>query len=310
MSKSRNIWVFGGTGFIGESLVSHLKTNPDNRLNLLVHKRIPYRKLEDLNTFTGDISTFDPAWFRRYPPQIVFHLARISGSNYISRRFASENAFKANTRMVEILSSLPDPPIVVYVSGSLMYGSQDNNTPANEFTPLRPLAFAKYIIPGEQPWLEAQQRNLLDVRFARPAWVVGTKSWFREFFWNVFRSTGKVPYYGSGDQLMSLISTEDCARLIDELSRSGNKGQNLNVFTGEPLTQLQFAEIAASYLNAGVLQIKRDDVKHWFGVMVADALTSSIPLSTQYPDIYRNANILTSNAEEIISNTLILLQNE
>lgn len=310
MINCRNIWIFGGTGFIGQALVSHLKTNPENKLHLLVHKKIPYKEFEELNTITGSISSFDPHWFERYPPDVIFHLARISGSNTIAREIAANKARRANLRLVEILGKLTKPPIIVYVSGSLVYGPQENGARADENSQIRPAAFARYIIHGEQPWFDAQKNGLLDVRLARPAWIIGPNSWFREFFWNVFQAAGKFPCYGSGEQLMSLISLSDCARMIEALAFSGSRNQNLNIFSGEPLSQRYFAEIAATTLGADVFHIPLKDIKRRYGAMVSEALTASIPLTTLYPELQSKAATESQDLKIIINNTLELLKNE
>lgn len=310
MINGRNIWIFGGTGFIGQALVSHLITNPENKLHLLVHKKIPYKELEEINTVTGNIGSFDPQWLERYPPDVIFHLARISGSNAITRKMAANKARQANLRLVEILGRLPKPPVIVYVSGSLVYGSQKNGARADENSQIRPAAFARYIIHGEQPWLDAQKNGLLDVRFARPAWIIGPNSWFREFFWRVFQATGKFPCYGSGEQLMSLTSLSECARMIEALAFWGSRNQNLNIFSGKPVTQRYFAETAANVLGADVFHIPLKETKRRYGAMASEALTSSIPLTTLYPELQLKAGTEFQDLETVINNTLELLKNE
>jgi nucleoside-diphosphate-sugar epimerase len=306
----KNIWIFGATGFIGQALFDYLTENLQNRLFLLLHRRMPFKKFENHNTFTGSLSDFDPRLFGRYPPDVVFHLARFPGGNALTRTLASQRAFKANQRLVEILKNLKKPPVVVYVSGSLMYGPQKNTEPATEQTPLNPAAYAKYYIKGELPWLYAQEQEILDVRFARPGWIVGPSSWFAEFFGKYYLKTGKVPYYGDGSQLMSLVSLRDCARLIARLAEKGTVRQNLNIFTMPPLPQKEFSELLAGKLNAALTGISIQDVRRRYGKTVASALTSCIPLSTLYLDLYRDYQPVTPNLEIVFDEVLSFLENE
>jgi nucleoside-diphosphate-sugar epimerase len=307
MAATLNLWIFGGTGFIGQALVAHLRNNPANRLHLLVHRHIPYRKLEDLNIFSGSLSTFDPEWFSIYPPDVIFHLARPAGSFAIARKLAAHKARKANQQMVEIIQKLPNPPPIIYVSGSLMYGPQAVGESAYENALMKPVSFAKYYIQGEQPWIAAQEEGVLDVRFARPAWILGASSWFKEFYWKHYKQTGKVPCYGDGSQLMSLIHLEDCARMVDQLYRSGNRGQNLNIFTGEPIAQYDFSSIVAKKLNTGVEMVTSRELNRKYRKTVASALLASIPLATQYPEIHGQSKIQLPDTGEIIEQTLNLL---
>ncbi len=307
-NKHKRIWIFGATGFIGQALVSHLVSNSQNRLFILFHHNMPFRNYETHNTFTGSISNIEPGILRRYPPDVVFHLARIPGGNIFTRAMASQRAFRANQRLAEILRTLEKPPVVVYVSGSLMYGPRHIANPATEVTPLKPVSFAKQYIRGEQPWLQVQETRKLDVRFARPGWIVGPHSWFREFFWKHYLKSGKIPYYGDGSQLMSVIGLDDCARLIDRLAADGAARQNLNIFAFPPLPQKQFSKVLAGKLNAGVDEVPMNQLVRLYGKTVATALTSSIPLSTEHSLMYENFRPLAPDLDSIFEKVLPLLE--
>lgn len=284
-AKRKNIWVLGGTGFIGRALVEHLAEDPSNALHLLVHRNVPYRLLEPFNTFTGSLPDFDLTWWEKYPPDVIFHLARLGGGNAVTRYFASYRGAQANRRIIRYLSALKSPPIIVYVSGSLMYGHQNEGQWATEQSPLLPTSYARYYIQGELPWMEAQQAQLLDIRFARPGWILGESSWFRGFYWDTFLKTGMIPLFGNGSQLMSLIQVDDCAGQIANLARNGAKCQNLNIFSGSPVSQEAFAETLALLLHTQTKPFTMSELKLRYGNTVAEALTSSIPLHTQYPEM-------------------------
>ncbi len=300
----RNIWILGGTGFIGTALVKHLEKDPSNRLHLLIHRKTPYRELERHNTFTGSLSDMDSGWFERYPPDVVFHLARPAGSRSLTRLWAAHRGEVANRRLATTLQQLKKPPVVVYVSGSLLYGQRPDDDPAHEESPLAPAAFASYYQRNEKPWLEAQQSHILDVRFARPAWIVGPSSWFIRFFYEPMINNGKVPYYGDGLQLMSLIHLEDCARMIDALARHGAKGKNLNIFTGKPVQQKQFAGMLASLGGVKTQQYPLRASKKKYGKTAAEALTTSIPLRSSYPEVADKAGVRFQDHKELISDVL------
>jgi nucleoside-diphosphate-sugar epimerase len=306
--KKKNIWVLGGTGFIGTALVKNLSSNPENLLHLLVHKNIPYKFLEPFNIFTGSLEKFDLNWMVKYPPEIIFHLARIGGSNYFTRSFASLRGAKANRRLINFLDNLKSPPVVVYVSGSLMYGHQSEGKFADENSDLSPVSYARHYIRGEQPWLDAQKKKELDIRFARPGWIVGPSSWFKAFYWNYYLKTGKIPMYGNGNQLMSLIDIDDCAGQIVNLADNGRKNQNLNIFSSSPVTQQFFAETTARFLNTGIDIISARKTEKVYGRTVAEAFISSIPLKSVFPDVIGLYKNKYPNAEEIINKTISALK--
>jgi nucleoside-diphosphate-sugar epimerase len=309
-NQQRNVWIFGCTGFIGQELLTHLSSDPGNRLHLLLHRRVDFRRYESFNTFVGSLEDFDSRLFDRYPPDVIFHLARFAGGRTLTRKIASIRAFNANRRLIGLIEKLAKPPLLVYVSGSLMYGTQYNNRPATENTALSPAAYAKYYIRGEQPWLKAQQEGKLDIRFARPGWIVGHASWFVEFYWKYYLRTGKVPSYGDGTQYMSLVSLKDCARLIDLLSREGSERQNLNILMAPPVRQTDFSAALAKQLNTSVDEIHVKDIRMKYGKTVESALTTSIPMATDYPDIYKKFKPLHPNLDSILEQALTVLKNE
>jgi nucleoside-diphosphate-sugar epimerase len=304
--KKRNVWILGATGYIGNALVRHLAKDHQNSLHILFHKQGNRRYLEQFNTFSGSLNSFDFEWFKRYPPDVIFHLARPAGSNFITRKIKSYFGEKANQRWVNALSTLSNPPIVVYVSGSLMYGKRSKENPADENAQLKPDAFAKYYIRNEQPWIEAQLLGKLDVRFARPGWIVGTQSWFYRFFWKHFLETGKVPCYGNHP--MSLVHVDDCAAMIDALSLHGPKGQNLNIFSGHIIGHEKFCQTLAGILNTEIEFIPREKVKSAYGKATADALVSSTPMTTLHPEVQGKANIKFQDCKQILQDVVLKLK--
>ncbi len=306
----KNIWVFGGAGFIGRALVDHLSKNPDNRINMLIHRTMPCTFLDRFNTVTGSIGMFDPFWFERYPPDVLFHLARPAGSCRLTRIWASRKGEQANRRLVSIMKNLDTPPVVVYVSGSLLYGPRADHDPASEDSPVAPASFAGYYQRNEKPWLEAQQEDALDVRFARPGWITGANSWFERFFWQHIMTKGKVPCYGNGNQLMSIIHLDDGVAMIDALSRKGKRGQNLNVFAGAPVSQKRFCEMLADITGKEIEFITEIQLEKQLGKTVAKALTTSIPMRTKYPEVQEAAGRRFADHRALLSDVVRLLKNK
>lgn len=309
-NQARNIWILGGTGYAGRALATHLSRNAGNRLHLLLHKNADYRFLEGFNTFTGSLQNFDGSLLGRYPPDVIFHLARAGGKTALARYVAARQGEMANRRIVDILCGLPDPPVVVYVSGSLMYGRRPDDDPASEDSQLVPGSYARWYHRNEIPWMEARESGSLDVRFARPGWIAGPGSWFREFFWNHYRATGKIPCYGDGNQLMPLVHIDDFAAMTDALSRYGERSGNLNIFAGPAIRQNDFCVILSRLLDAEILRIPYGILCRRYGRTVAGALVSSIPMKTNYPEIHEKAGVRFEDAGKLLSHVTGLLKND
>lgn len=296
----KNCWILGGTGFIGHELVKYLTQTQKYRLHMLVHQNIPFHELENHSLYTGNLEDFDWSWLQKYPPTVIFHLARLGGSNSITRSLSSMKGAKANERLIGFLKDLASPPLIVYVSGSLMYGPQDEGMAADENSAWNPVSFARYYFMGEKPWLNEQYYGTMDIRLARPGWIVGNGSWLKTFYLKPFLETGNIPLYGDGTQLMSLVHAEDCSRLITRLAEMGERNQILNIFAGPPVTQLEFAELLAARFNAEVQPMPYELMKKNYGQTVTEALTASIPMKTVYPQLYTGFSFRYPDAQSIV----------
>ncbi|MFY0674460.1 MAG: NAD(P)-dependent oxidoreductase [Bacteroidia bacterium] len=300
-----NIWVFGGTGFIGSHITQQLAQNPENRVILLVHKSLPSVHFENVITLQRELEDVSLADFKRFTPSQIFHLARFGATNPLFRLFSANKGAKANKRLLGEIEQLDKQPAINYVSGSLMYGAQQDI--AYENAPLNPVGFARPYIDGESPFIEKQQSGL-NIHFHRPGWILGPSSWFKIFFWDYYKKTNKIPYYGSGEQLMSIISVEDCASLIIHASNLLEHGKDQNIFIYEPISQMQFSQTIASALNTSIEQVSTNEVKRQYDWHTAEALTTSIPIGTLNDKIIKNYKPINPNLSEVIKDVLVELQ--
>jgi nucleoside-diphosphate-sugar epimerase len=297
----KNIWVLGGTGFIGAYLTKQLAKDPDNRVILSIHKSLPNQQLENVITLQKELDEITIEDFEQFTPYKIFHLARFGASTPILRLLSSNKGAKTNQKLIERLNQLDTFPAVNYVSGSLMYGAQKES--ATELSKLNPVGFAKPYIDGEAPILEAQKRRL-NIHFHRPGWILGPSSWFKVFFWDYYKQSGKVPYYGSGEQLMSIISVEDCAGLIIHASKLLAPYQDQNIFNFKPIAQKEFALKVAEILNCETIQIGFEKVKKQYDWQTAEALTTSIPLSTNNSEIINTYSPKYQNLDLLIEDVI------
>jgi nucleoside-diphosphate-sugar epimerase len=282
----KNIWVLGATGYVGRALTLELLRQKERglwtnyRINTLVHRRIDTHIMERTNCFMGDLATWDTQWWERFPPDLIFHCARMAGATDRARLTAAQRGQRANERLIQTLQHMQLQPAVVYCSGTLMYGPQTE--PATEAAPLNPIAYARQYQWAEQPWLKAQQEGVLDVRMARPAWILGADSWFKAFFHGAQPANAGIPYFGTGEQRMSLLHVRDCAGQLIHVATHGSRGLNYNLFTSAPISQKDFSSLVASMAGKEVYQVGQSKLIRQVGSTVAEALVSDIPVQTMH----------------------------
>ncbi len=300
----KKLLVLGGTGFIGKELVKSLRLLGDVRLMMLIRSRISYFDLEDVDTITGDLGSFDLKQVHRFKPDVIIHLARLRGRGRIGRSLASKRGETANRRIIHWLErELPDTK-VVYVSGSLVYGNSASSL--SESAPFNPTGFAREYLRAEMPWVEAQFNKTLNICIARPAWILGSGSWFYSSFVRPAIRDSAVPVYGSGENAMSLIDVRDCASLIARAGLCDHTPEAINlVGPTTDITQNKFAKLISERMELPTTRICKDfkrglftDRANW------ESLTSSIPICSGHDYFYSGFQYKAETIEESIEHHL------
>ena len=266
--------VLGGSGFIGAPLVRRLCA-ARVRTTCLVH-RTPLAGV-DARSLRGSLDRFDWHALETDPPDVIFHLARIAGRGPIRGPITRVRNRVANERLVRALARWERPPLVVYVGGTLAYGSRGDDA-VTEDTPLDPTSFSRDYHHAEVPWLRA--RRELSVIVTRPAWVLGPGAWFEVYYRRVIQTEGVVPLYGAGDNWMSLVHVDDCAGQLEHAARHALPMSVVNVFTGAPLRQAELAERLARVAGVPIRRIALDDLERRSGRAVREAFEFSCRVGT------------------------------
>ena len=281
-STVRYHWVIGATGFVGKHVVQELlarhQNDPMVQIVTVGHQRIDPIVMEKTHFLMMPLDKIEKKWFDRFPPTHLYHCARMAGGNDFLRFVASARGFWANMRLREILENLPAPPIMVYCSGTLMYGN--NKVAVDESAPIRPISYARKYERAERPWYKKSEK--MDIRMAFPAWIFGGDSWFISFYIKPSQLRKKVPIYGLGDQQMSLIHVQDVAGQLIHIAEQGIKSNHYNIYGSELITQENFAKTVANEIGIETEVLSSGEIETKYGKTVHEALTSSMPVKTKH----------------------------
>jgi uncharacterized protein len=237
------------------------------------------------------------------PPDVIFHLARIPGRGGIRGALTRIRNRLANERLLLWAAGCARPPLVVYVGGTLAYGSHGEEL-VTEQTPIDPISFSRDYHRAEVPWLRAMRGNDAPVIIARPAWVLGPGSWFEAYYRRFMREERAVPLYGDGDNWMSLVHIEDCAGLLAHIARCALPMSVVNVFAGPPLRQAELAERLARITTLPIRRIPLDDLERQFGRAVREAFTFSARIGTVHDALHASYQLEHQNLDDDLSELL------
>lgn len=234
----------------------------------------------------GGTRTLDNVLLDRNEISTVFHCARPTAPRFrkFGRRWAAWRAARDNAFLVREVLGAERQRQLIFASGSLVYGS--SSTPHDEDAPLLPLSYALEYHAGEIPLERAavEGKPALILRFP---WILGNGSWFRWFYLEPLKRTGKVPLFGDGENRMMFIGVDDAARIMLRCSRSGLSGGIVNVATPFVMRQREFAVTVAGHFGGRVADF-REIFPRGVERAVAEAFTSDIVLRTRHTEIFRD----------------------
>lgn len=278
--------VLGGSGFLGRFLIDELFTK-DYEITALAHSKAIEESDKNINVFRASLEDFNWNALKKNLPDVIFHAARMSGKNKRARLKAARKNAEANERLLNWLKSLKNPPLLVYVSGTLVYGSHGRK-PVDENTSPAPISFQREYFVAEKPILRTMLKNELPIMIMRPAWILGPGSWFRAFYLNYMREKNRVPVYGNGKNLMSFIHAADVAGKMIHASEKGQAGTIYNLFNGAAISQQKFAEMLSDYSGMEIKKVPEWWLKLRYDKALAEAFTFSLNVGTIHQTLWND----------------------
>lgn len=282
MQKDINkVFVLGGSGFIGRYLIKEL-IKDDLEIQCLVNQSPLPIESSKIKIVHSSLTQFEWKELNNDMPDVIIHAARLSANNIKERQEVSKYGAEANQRLVTWLSSLSDPPLLIFVSGTLVYGSHANTLVDETFKP-NPISFQREYFEAEKPILEALTSKTIPVIIARPCWIYGSGSWLHAFYLNPSRKNKKIAVYGKGKNYMSFIHVRDCAGMIKHLATQGTAGNIYNLYAQEALKQKDFVKILADSTKKSV---GRKSV-YWLKLRQGNAVYEAFTFSLRSDSIHK-----------------------
>lgn len=282
----KRVFVTGATGFIGSALVRHL-SEQNIRIRCMVYQSPLKTQSSKIEQIQSSLEDFDWHELESYQPDVIYHFARMSGRTQTERRKAATANARANKQLIQWMKSREDPPLMIFGSGTLVYGDHGKEW-VDELTSIKPYSFQREYFEAERPILQAMHSMHLPVIIVRPPWIYGPGSWFEWFFIKPMREQQIIPQYGSGKNYMSLIHLNDCAGLIHQIAKSGKPGECYNINAHAPIRQRQFTILLQELTGMPIKKYSR--LRMWLQLERAarEALTFSLKSTTLHKNLFQN----------------------
>lgn len=246
----------------------------------VVHRNDP--GVETGNRIKGGIKVLDHQLIDKINPELIIHCARPSYPRFrrFGRLFSAHIAARLNSRLIAELQKTSSRPLLVFSSGSLVYGNSD--VAHEEKISVNPVSYARQYYGGEKPFSKAVSRSTYPVLIFRLPWLFGAGSWFRWFYLKPMMEKHCIPLFRSGDNTMEIIDIRDAVSLMLLLSYKGNTGV-INIPGSVRLTQLAFARSVSSMFGYPL----KDYTEVFKGTLekeAVEAFTSNILVTSKFTE--------------------------
>lgn len=277
----QNILVLGASGFIGREIIRSLVQSQKCKIVALEHKRpvnIPGVQLIHQNLSKLLLNKLP------FRPDLIIHAARLRTGKLgkIGRRIMAEKGKLANQKLLKQIARQDKPTRLIYVSGSLMYGSVPEYLIHENF-PLSPTSFAREYVCAERPILKEIEKNNPHILMLRIPWIIGSGSWFEWNYMNFIKKNNKIPLYGEGKNTMTFLDVRNLASAVVKLCDISHHGM-LNLFNPQYLKQEDFAKMMSKSLGKEI-QMMDIGEESKINPAIKEAFQSDIQLGSNYNDL-------------------------
>lgn len=282
MPTNKKVILIGGSGFLGRKICEELVLQGFD-LYCVKHES-EFQTSSSINIIQGGIKALSSELIDSINPVFIIHSARptLPKLRKLGRILATKKAKNLNKNLLNQLKNSSSKPKLIFASGTLSYGNNEN--PAFENSPISPLSYARQYIKGEFPIINNCKSEDYPIIILRLPWLLDKGSWFDWFYLQNIRKFGTIPLFGNGDNKMAIIDIADAVKLILKYASQKDLHGIYNIFSPNILTQLEFANAVKKTFGSRVLSYEKiytDKLE----IEALEAFTSNIIPATNYMDI-------------------------
>lgn len=280
------IFVTGGTGYIGQSVVKEaLKLGYDVTVLTRSAEKAKELEAQGVNTVVGDMLK-DGIWQTEInKTDAIVHLATPpTWESKVTQKAA--NQFRDNhVKISQALFKAVDPSKVkkiVFIGGSSYYGETGRGEPQTEEYCSPPMGWGPYITPAVD--YAKTQKDKFPVVFIFPAQIYGPSSWLEKIFMEPVYKKRIVAGLLGHDPYFSPIHIEDCGRACLHLIEHGVNGEDYILSDHKQIPMSEFRKEVHRLLgvpNKMVFSVPQFVATLVVGPVVSEYATVNTNLSSQ-----------------------------
>ncbi|MFT7128904.1 MAG: nucleoside-diphosphate-sugar epimerase [Gammaproteobacteria bacterium] len=245
-SNALNIFVTGGTGFLGERLIRSLVATSNHTVFALARSETAASKILSIGAVPIRANLTDAKALQQglsaQSIEIVFHLAAeiASQRNKSKLRIANVDGTQYLFDAVKNITSLKK-----FIFVSTVVTGEENGTLLEEHNPLHvDTEYGRSKQWGEKMLLEAFMQSNFPALVLRPCHIYGAGGWFADVVSQLRKGQMRIP--GDGKNWWDVVYVDDVTQALIAVMEKGDPGEIFHVCDGHPVTMADFvAETAA-----------------------------------------------------------------